>query len=137
LRSTLSRAGAEVEEHVVDPNLAPTEDSRQDAPLSGLVAPAILPRHTELVELNSPRGTDVEPALKDQAGSVGAGAVFQLMEVQVRGNLSRRSGSEARRRINEPFPEGEEVIRREAEPGDELVVGEDGVTAHVVDLPFG
>jgi folate-binding protein YgfZ len=29
------------------------------------------------------------------------------------------------------------VLRREAEPGDELRVGEDGVTARVVDLPFG
>jgi folate-binding protein YgfZ len=29
------------------------------------------------------------------------------------------------------------IVRREAEPGDELVVGEDGVTARVVDLPFG
>ncbi len=29
------------------------------------------------------------------------------------------------------------VIRREAEPGDELAVGEDGVMAQVVDLPFG
>jgi tRNA-modifying protein YgfZ len=29
------------------------------------------------------------------------------------------------------------VIRREAEPGDEVAVGEDGVTAEVVDLPFG
>jgi folate-binding protein YgfZ len=29
------------------------------------------------------------------------------------------------------------VLRREAEPGDELAVGEDGVTARVVDLPFG
>jgi len=29
------------------------------------------------------------------------------------------------------------VVRREAEPGDELAVGEDGVTARVVDLPFG
>ncbi len=29
------------------------------------------------------------------------------------------------------------IIRREAEPGSELVVGEDGVTARVVDLPFG
>jgi folate-binding protein YgfZ len=29
------------------------------------------------------------------------------------------------------------VIRREAEPGDEVSVGEDGVTAEVVDLPFG
>jgi folate-binding protein YgfZ len=29
------------------------------------------------------------------------------------------------------------VVRREAEPGDELAVGEDGVTARVVELPFG
>ncbi len=29
------------------------------------------------------------------------------------------------------------ILRREAEPGAELAVGEDGVTAHVVDLPFG
>jgi folate-binding protein YgfZ len=29
------------------------------------------------------------------------------------------------------------ILRREAEPGTELVVGEDGVTARVVDLPFG
>ncbi len=29
------------------------------------------------------------------------------------------------------------VVRREAEPGDELAVGEDGVTARVIDPPFG
>lgn len=29
------------------------------------------------------------------------------------------------------------VLRREAEPGADLAVGEDGVTARVVDLPFG
>ena len=29
------------------------------------------------------------------------------------------------------------IVRREAEPGVELLVGEDGVTARVVDLPFG
>jgi folate-binding protein YgfZ len=29
------------------------------------------------------------------------------------------------------------ILRREAEPGSELVAGEDGVTARVVDLPFG
>jgi hypothetical protein len=29
------------------------------------------------------------------------------------------------------------VVRREAEPGAELAAGEDGVTARVVDLPFG
>jgi tRNA-modifying protein YgfZ len=34
-------------------------------------------------------------------------------------------------------PIGLAIVRREAEPGTELFVGEDGVTAHVVDLPFG
>jgi len=29
------------------------------------------------------------------------------------------------------------IVRREAETGDELAVGEDGVTARVIDLPFG
>jgi folate-binding protein YgfZ len=29
------------------------------------------------------------------------------------------------------------IVRREAEPGDVLAVGEDGVTARVIDLPFG
>ena len=29
------------------------------------------------------------------------------------------------------------IVRREAEPGAELAVGEDGVKARVVDLPFG
>src|ERR1044072_5212640 len=34
-------------------------------------------------------------------------------------------------------PLGLAIVRREAEPGAELAVGEDGVTARVVDLPFG
>jgi len=34
-------------------------------------------------------------------------------------------------------PIGLAIVRREAEPGAELRVGEDGVTARVVDLPFG
>jgi folate-binding protein YgfZ len=34
-------------------------------------------------------------------------------------------------------PIGLAIVRREAEPGAELTVGEDGVTARVVDLPFG
>jgi folate-binding protein YgfZ len=34
-------------------------------------------------------------------------------------------------------PVGLAILRREAEPGTELAVGEDGVTARVVDLPFG
>ncbi|MET0559501.1 MAG: glycine cleavage T C-terminal barrel domain-containing protein [Solirubrobacterales bacterium] len=34
-------------------------------------------------------------------------------------------------------PIGLAILRREAEPGADLAVGEDGVTAQVVDLPFG
>jgi folate-binding protein YgfZ len=34
-------------------------------------------------------------------------------------------------------PIGLAIVRREAEPGDQLAVGEDGVTARVTDLPFG
>jgi folate-binding protein YgfZ len=34
-------------------------------------------------------------------------------------------------------PIGLAILRREAEPGVDLAVGEDGVTARVVDLPFG
>jgi folate-binding protein YgfZ len=34
-------------------------------------------------------------------------------------------------------PIGLAILRREAEPGDQLAVGEDGVTAAVTDLPFG
>ena len=34
-------------------------------------------------------------------------------------------------------PIGLAIVRREAEPGAELTVGEDGVTAEVVALPFG
>ncbi|HEV7614835.1 MAG TPA: folate-binding protein [Solirubrobacterales bacterium] len=34
-------------------------------------------------------------------------------------------------------PIGLAILRREAEPGAELAAGEDGVTARVVDLPFG
>ncbi|HEX8690226.1 MAG TPA: glycine cleavage T C-terminal barrel domain-containing protein [Solirubrobacterales bacterium] len=34
-------------------------------------------------------------------------------------------------------PIGLAIVRREAEPGAELLAGEDGVTARVVDLPFG
>jgi folate-binding protein YgfZ len=34
-------------------------------------------------------------------------------------------------------PIGLAILRREAEPGAELALGEDGVTARVVDLPFG
>lgn len=34
-------------------------------------------------------------------------------------------------------PVGLAILRREAEPGAEVAVGEDGVTAEVIDLPFG
>ena len=34
-------------------------------------------------------------------------------------------------------PIGLAILRREVEPGDEVAVGEDGVTASVSDLPFG
>ena len=34
-------------------------------------------------------------------------------------------------------PIGLAIVRREAEPGTELAVGEDGVTAQVTALPFG
>jgi folate-binding protein YgfZ len=34
-------------------------------------------------------------------------------------------------------PIGLAILRREAEPGTEVAVGEDGVTAQVIDLPFG
>jgi len=40
--------------------------------------------------------------------------------------------------VSPPFgPIALAILRREAEPGAELAVGEDGVTARVVDLPFG
>ena len=50
----------------------------------------------------------------------------------------RRSGPSAA--PASPLPAGRSrlaIVRREAEPGSELTVGEDGVTARVVDLPFG
>jgi folate-binding protein YgfZ len=65
--------------------------------------------------------------LSDPAGS---GAVLRLGEKEV-GKLGGSAVSPA-------FgPIGLAILRREAEPGAELAVGEDGVTARVVDLPFG
>ena len=51
----------------------------------------------------------------------------------------REGGRAARQRVVSPAfgPIGLAILRREAEPGAELAVGEDGVTAQVVDLPFG
>jgi tRNA-modifying protein YgfZ len=58
------------------------------------------------------------------------GAVLALGEKEV-GRVGSACVSPAR------GPIGLAIVRREAEPGAELAVGEDGVTARVVDLPFG
>jgi folate-binding protein YgfZ len=58
------------------------------------------------------------------------GATLLLGEKEV-GNLGGATVSPAL------GPIGLAILRREAEPGTELAVGEDGVTARVVDLPFG
>lgn len=59
-----------------------------------------------------------------------AGSVLRLGEKEV-GSLGSACVSPAL------GPIGLAIVRREAEPGAELAVGEDGVTAEVVDLPFG
>jgi folate-binding protein YgfZ len=58
------------------------------------------------------------------------GAILSLGEKEV-GKLGGTCVSPVRGAI------GLAIVRREAEPGAELLVGEDGVTARVVDLPFG
>jgi folate-binding protein YgfZ len=58
------------------------------------------------------------------------GAVLRLGEKEV-GRIGSACLSPAR------GPIALAIVRREAEPGAELAVGEDGVTARVVDLPFG
>ncbi|MEX2447200.1 MAG: glycine cleavage T C-terminal barrel domain-containing protein [Solirubrobacterales bacterium] len=58
------------------------------------------------------------------------GAALRLGEKEV-GRVGSAAVSPAR------GPIGLAIVRREAEPGAELAVGEDGVTARVVDLPFG
>jgi tRNA-modifying protein YgfZ len=58
------------------------------------------------------------------------GARLRLGEKQV-GRLASACVSPAR------GPIALAIVRREAEPGAELTVGEDGVTARVTDLPFG
>ena len=60
----------------------------------------------------------------------GPGATLSLGEKEV-GSLGSSCVSPAH------GPIGLAIVRREAEPGAELLVGEDGVTARVVDLPFG
>ncbi len=59
-----------------------------------------------------------------------SGAALRLGEKEV-GRLGGACVSPAHGAI------GLAILRREAEPGAELAVGEDGVTARVVDLPFG
>ncbi len=61
---------------------------------------------------------------------VPAGASLRLDEKEV-GRIGSACVSPAR------GPIALAIVRREAEPGTELAVGEDGVTARVVDLPFG
>jgi folate-binding protein YgfZ len=63
------------------------------------------------------------------SGAAEPGSVLRLGEKEV-GRLGSACLSPARGQI------GLAVVRREAEPGAELAVGEDGVTARVVDLPF-
>lgn len=63
------------------------------------------------------------------SGGAEPGAALRLGEREV-GRLGSACLSPARGRI------GLAIVRREAEPGAELAVGEDGVTARVVDLPF-
>lgn len=72
-------------------------------------------RHLRGLELSAP----AEP-----------GATLSLGEKEV-GKLGSGCVSPAHGAI------GLAIVRREAEPGAELLVGEDGVTARVVDLPFG
>ncbi len=64
------------------------------------------------------------------ASPVAAGAALALGDKEV-----GRVGSSCVSPLHGPIALA--VLRREAEPGAELVVGEDGVTARVVDLPFG
>ncbi|HEY5815118.1 MAG TPA: glycine cleavage T C-terminal barrel domain-containing protein [Solirubrobacterales bacterium] len=59
-----------------------------------------------------------------------AGEALRLGEKEV-GTIGSACVSPAR------GPIGLAIVRREAEPGAELAVGEDGVTARVTDLPFG
>jgi folate-binding protein YgfZ len=64
------------------------------------------------------------------SGAAAPGAALRLGEKEV-GTLGGAVVSPAH------GPIGLAIVRREAEPGTELAVGEDGVTAEVVALPFG
>jgi folate-binding protein YgfZ len=72
-------------------------------------------RHLRGLRLSAPAATDTPLNLGDkEVGRVGGSCVSPLHG-----------------------PIALAILRREAEPGAELAVGEDGVTARVVDLPFG
>ena len=64
------------------------------------------------------------------SGTAQAGAAIRLGEKEV-GTLGAGCVSPAL------GPIGLAIVRREAEPGEQVSVGEDGVTARLVDLPFG
>jgi tRNA-modifying protein YgfZ len=64
------------------------------------------------------------------SGPAAPGSSLRLGEKEV-GKIGSSSVSPAR------GPIALAIVRREAEPEAELVVGEDGVTARVIDLPFG
>jgi folate-binding protein YgfZ len=64
------------------------------------------------------------------SGQAAPGALLRLGEKEV-GRLGSAAVSPALGAI------GLAIVRREAEPGAELSVGEDGVTAEVAALPFG
>jgi folate-binding protein YgfZ len=72
-------------------------------------------RHLRGLRLSAPAATGTPLALGDkEVGTVGGSCVSPALG-----------------------PIALAILRREAEPGAELAVGEDGVTARVVDLPFG
>jgi folate-binding Fe-S cluster repair protein YgfZ len=64
------------------------------------------------------------------SGPVEPGTLLRLGEKEV-GRIGSSCVSPAR------GPIALAIVRREAEPGAELAAGEDGVTARVVELPFG
>ena len=72
-------------------------------------------RHLRGLELSAP----AEPGAELRLGEKTVGAIGSSCLSPARGPIALA------------------IVRREAEPGVELAVGEDGVTARVVDLPFG
>jgi folate-binding protein YgfZ len=72
-------------------------------------------RHLRGLELSAP----AEPGAELRLGEKTVGAIGSFCLSPARGPIALA------------------IVRREAEPGVELAIGEDGVTARVVDLPFG